>query len=41
MAPLAKMVPDSCTKAMVHYICTCDTQLWHFVFVISSPTGRS
>jgi len=23
----------SLTKAMVHCICTCDTQLWHFVFV--------
>jgi len=22
-------------------ICTCDTQLWHFVFVPMLPTGRS
>jgi len=33
----------SLTKAMVHCrsICTCDTQLWHFVFVTLLPTGRS
>jgi len=26
---------------MVHCICTCDTQLWHFVLVTLLPTGRS
>jgi len=29
------------TKAMLHCICTCDTQLWHFVFVTLLPSGRS
>jgi len=31
-------LPSICsplTKAMVHCICTCDTQLWHFVLVTS------
>ena len=31
----------SLTKEMVHCICTCDTQLWHFVLVAFLPTGRS
>jgi len=31
----------SLTKAMVHCICTCDTQLWHFVVVTIFPTDRS
>jgi len=31
----------SLIKAMVHCICTCDTQLWHFVFATILPTGRS
>jgi len=31
----------SITWAMVHCICTCDTQLCHSVFVTILPTGRS
>jgi len=34
-------VCGSLAKAMVHCICTCDTQLWRFVFVTILPTGRS
>jgi len=37
-------LPSVCaalTKATVHCICTCDTQLWNFVFVTLLPTGRS
>ena len=30
----------SLTKAMVHCIYTCDTQLWHFLRVALLPTGR-
>ena len=26
---------------MVHCICTCNTQIWHFVLVTLLPTGRS
>jgi len=26
---------------MVHCICTCNTQIWHFVVVTLLPTGRS
>jgi len=29
------------TKAMVHCICTCNTQIWNFVLVTLLPTGRS
>ena len=32
---------ESLTMAMVLCICTCDTQLWHFVLVTLLPTGRS
>ena len=32
---------ESLTLAMVLCICTCDTQLWHFVLVTLLPTGRS
>jgi len=35
---------ESLTMVMVHCVCTCDTQLWHFVLVslvTLSPTGRS
>jgi len=28
------------SKAMVHCICTCDTQLWHFAFVTLLLIGR-
>jgi len=38
---IADTLPSVCaalTKATVHCICTCDTQLWHFVFVILLPT---
>jgi len=34
-------VCESLTKAMVHCICTCDTQLWHFLIVTILSTGRS
>jgi len=35
---------ESLTMVMVHCVCTCDTQLWHFVLVslvTLLPTGRS
>jgi len=36
-------LPSVCasSKATVHCICACDTQVWHFAFVTLLPTGRS
>jgi len=31
----------SLTKAMANCICTCKTQIWHFVLVTLLPTGWS
>ena len=41
---LTDTLPSVCAslaKSMVHCICTCDTQLWHFVLVTILPTGQS
>jgi len=38
---LTDTLPSVCaslTEAMVHCICTCDTQLWDIVFVTILPT---